>query len=69
MEFMDAAFWMIGASITLLCGAILILLLIAQVIIMGNRLQHRLVSHVGGWKAWRDYTKWYRANKNDKDEE
>ncbi len=67
MEFIDSAFWFMGASITILCGVILIFMLIAQVIIMGNRLQHRFVDHVGGIKFCREFQKW--AREQDKKEE
>ena len=69
MEFIDTAFWSIGASITLLCGVILIFMLIAQVIIMGNKLQHRFVDHVGGIKFCREFQKWSRDQERMKKDE
>ena len=60
MEYIDYAFWMIGVCISLGCGALLVLYFIGQIIILGNRLQHRFVDHVGGIKFCREFQKWSR---------
>ena len=62
-EFIDNAFWMMGACISLSVGMVFVFLLLGQVITLGNRLQHKFVSHLGGWKAWKDYKRWYHENK------
>lgn len=56
--------------VTAICaGWVALLLAIAGLVALSNRISHAVLDSCGGWKTFLEYQKWYAENKKKDDHE